>query len=198
MFHPATLLFAWLVFALALQWLDVFWLIAVAAICVILALALAPKHTRALLWRSRWLLLSLAMLCFFATPGEYLPGFAGTIGLTYEGARQGAEQSGRLLAMLASLALLHRQLGTAGLLAGLHWLLQPFAWREKTVVRLMLVLDTVERRRAISWREWLTPAAYEEPALPARLTLSLPRFHAADAGLMLLLVATLVVVLSGR
>lgn len=197
MFHPATLLLAWLVFALGLQWLGVFWLIAVAAICVTLALALAPKRTRALLWRSRWLLLSLAILYFFATPGEYLPGLAGTLGLTYEGARLGAEQMGRLLAMLASLALLHRQLGTSGVLAGLHCLLQPFAWCEKTVVRLMLVLETVERRRAIPWREWLTPAAHEEAELPARLTLSMPRFHAADVGLLLLLAGIVIVVLSG-
>lgn len=196
MFHPATLLLAWLVFALGLQWLGVFWLIAVAAICVVLALTLAQERTRGLLRRSRWLLLSLAVLYFFATPGEYLPGFAGALGLTYEGVRQGAEQMGRLLAMLASLALLHRQLGTPGLLAGLHWLMQPFVWREKTVVRLMLVLETVERRRAIPWREWLTPAAHEEPELPVRLTLSMPRFHAADVGLVLLLAGILIALLS--
>lgn len=195
MFHPATLLLAWLVFTLSLQWLDVFWLIAVGALCVVLALTLARERTRGLLRRSRWLLLSLAVLYFFATPGEYLPGFAGALGLTHEGLRQAAEQIVRLLAMLASLALLHRQLGTPGLLAGLHWLLWPFAWREKTVVRLMLVLEMVERRRAISWREWLAPADDEMPELPARLTLSMPRFHAADAGLLLLLAATLTVVL---
>ncbi|MFN3884754.1 MAG: hypothetical protein ACK4Q4_08355 [Rhodocyclaceae bacterium] len=198
MFHPASLLLSWLAFALGLQWLDVFWLMSAAVICVMFALMLAPGRTRALLWRSRWLLLSLAILYSFATPGEYLPGLWGAFGLTEEGVEQGAEQIGRLLAMLASLALLHWRLGTSGLLAALYWLLRPFAWRDKSVVRLMLVLEAVERQRKIPWREWLTPASHEEPTLPARLTLTLPRFHVIDAGLSLVLAILLIVSLFGR
>lgn len=197
MFHPASLLLAWLAFALGLQWLNVFWLIAVAAICVILALVLALRHTRALLRRSRWLLLSLVILYSFATPGEYLPGLGGTLGLTQEGIREGAEQVGRLLAMLASLALLHQRLGTPGLLTALYWLSRPLVGRDKTVVRLMLVLETVERQREISWREWLAPADPETSGLPVRLTLSMPPFHAADGGLSLLVAIVLIVLLAG-
>lgn len=197
MFHPASLLLAWLAFALGLQWLGVFWLITVAAICVMLALVLAPGRTRALLRRSRWLLLSLTILYLFATPGEYLPGVGGTLGITQEGLGQGAEQIGRLLAMLASLALLHWRLGTPGLLAALYWLMRPFPWRDETVVRLMLVLETVERQRKIPWQEWLTPADHEEHALPARLTLALPRFRVADAGFSLILATVLIVLLFG-
>ncbi|WP_172600037.1 CbiQ family ECF transporter T component [Sulfuricystis multivorans] len=185
MFHPASLLLAWLAFAFALQWLSVIWLAAVAAACIALAIVLASDRTRALLRRTRWLLLSLLMLYLFFTPGEYLPGMAGTLGLTHEGLRRGAEQIGRLLTLLASLALLHRQLGTTGLLAGLHWLLTPFAWREKTVVRLMLVLDTVERQRAMPWREWLMPSDIGASGLPSTLTLTMPRFRAIDCALML-------------
>ncbi len=184
-FHPASLLLAWLVFALGLQWLSLLWLAVVASSCIALAIVLASNRTRALLRRTRWLLLSLLILYLFFTPGEYLPGMAGTLGLTHEGLRQGAEQICRLLALLASLALLHRQLGTTGLLVGLYWLLSPFAWREKTVVRLMLVLDTVERQRARPWREWLMPIVIGESELPASLTLTMPRFCAIDLALML-------------
>jgi len=184
MFHPASLLLAWFAFALSLQWLKFAWLLAVAFCCTLLALLLARERSYGLLRRSRWLLLSLAGLYFFATPGEYLPGLAGSLGLTREGVHLGAEQIARLVAMLASLALLHRLSGTAGLLAALYWLLTPFAWREKTVVRLLLVLETLEKQKAISWQEWLAPAA---EAQPARMTLSLPAFGAADYGLLTLL-----------
>jgi hypothetical protein len=184
MFHPASLLLAWLVFALGLQWLKVAWLTAIAALCLLCAVLLARERSYGLLRRSRWLMLSLGGLYLFATPGEYLPGLAGALGLTYEGVRLGAEQIGRLLAMLASLALLHHWLGTAGLLAALHGLLKPFPWRERTVVRLMLALEALERQQGLSWQEWLSPA---EEALPSRLTLTAPSFRPADYALLALL-----------
>lgn len=191
MFHPASLLLAWLAFALGLQWLEVFWLVGAAAGSVTIALLHARERSLALLRRSRWLLLSLALLYFFTTPGEYLPGLAGKFGVTHEGLRQGVAQISRLLAMLASLALLHRRLGTSGLLAALHWLLRPFAWRDKTVVRLMLVLETVERQKPIPWRQWLSSSASGEDAPLSRLTLTLPGFHLVDLALLTTLTAFL-------
>jgi len=191
MLHPATLLLSWLAFAVSLQWLTVAWVSVLAASCICLALLLATERSVNLLRRSRWLLLSLAVLYLFATPGEYLPGILGDIGLTLEGLHQGGEQIGRLLAMLASLALLHQSVGTQGLLAGFHSLLKPFPWRQTTVVRLMLVLEYVEQKQQVGWREWLSPIAQKQTMLEDTLVLARPRFGWRDGILALLVLVAL-------
>jgi hypothetical protein len=160
MFHPATLLLSWVGVALSLQWCRWPWLLPLLLITAILSFWLAARRSRQLLWRARWLLFSLLLLFLFATPGEFLPGLAGQLGMTREGLEQGAEQIGRLLILLLSLALLHEQLGNQGLMSGLYWLLMPFAWRDITVVRLMLVLEYVEEKSSVSaWRQWFSERA---------------------------------------
>lgn len=173
MFHPASLLVSWAAFALILQWVPLPYLLALATASLLLAAILAPVRSRNLLWRSRWLLLSLGILFLFFTPGEYLPGIAGRLRMSYEGLSLAGEHLGRLLAMLASLAVLHEGIGTAGLLAGLYWLLRPFSWREVTVVRLMLVLEYVEQRQKIGWREWLASGGSMEGFAENRTSLGL-------------------------
>jgi energy-coupling factor transport system permease protein len=190
MWHPASLLLTWLGFALLLQWVAPHWLALLALVAVLLSLFVAGERSRNLLRRSRWLLLSLLLLFLFATPGEYLPGIWGRLGLTYEGLRQGGEQLSRLLAMLSSLAVLHQQLGTQGLLTGFHWLLAPFPWCRATVVRLFLVIEFVEQRGRLGWREWLAPEA--EPAVaPDCFVLAIPALHARDRLLIACLLAAL-------
>lgn len=179
MWHPASLLLTWLGFALALQWVSLSWLMFLAVASLIFSLAGARQRSRNLLRRSRWLLLSLLVLFLFATPGEFLPGIWGQLGFTYEGLEQAAEQLGRLLAMLSSLALLHQRLGTQGLLVGFHWLLAPFPWRRATVVRLLLVLEFVERKSRLGWREWLLPEN-EHVSAPDAYTLAMPPLHGRD------------------
>jgi hypothetical protein len=196
MLHPAALLFTWFGFALALQWLPLTWLFVIALLCVVLALTMASQRSFNLLRRSRWLLISLAMLYFFATPGEYLPSIAGDIGMTYEGLLQGSEQIGRLLAILTSLALLHQAMGTKGLLTGLYSLLKPFPWREATVVRLMLVLEHVEQKHRVSWREWLLPGVPPDGQLPEMLHLTLPRFRWRDVALLLAVLGALLIMIA--
>ena len=179
MWHPLTLLLAWLAFALLLQWLPIHLLIGVAAASLVLAFSLAYERSRNLLKRSRWLLLSLVMVFLFLTPGEYLPGIGGDLGVTYDGLRHAGEHLGRLLALLTSLALLHEKVGTPGLLTGLYCLLWPFAWREATVVRLMLVLEFVEQKQQVGWREWLIGEA-SPAAAPENFRLPMPPLHLRD------------------
>jgi hypothetical protein len=62
------------------------------------------------------------------------------------------------VALLLSLAILHELMSTQGMLKSLHCLLHRFSWGEATVVRLMLVLDYIEGKSQIAWREWLKPA----------------------------------------
>lgn len=190
MLHPVVPLLTWLIFAIGLQWLALSWLIVVAGASFVLACLTAAERTANLLRRSRWLLLSLVVLYGFATPGEYLPGIPGDIGMSWDGLHHGAVQLGRLLAMLTSLAVLHQAVGTHGLLAGLHSLLKPFPWRAVTVLRLMLVLDYVERKQQIGWREWLAPQIPNHETLPDRLTLTVPHFRWIDV-IVLLFIATL-------
>lgn len=155
MWHPATLLVVWISFALLLQAASPRLLFALFTVSLVLSAVCAAARSFRLLRRSRWLLLSIALLFLFFSPGEYLPGLPGQLGMTYEGIERTGEQLGRLLAILLSLALLHEHIGTPGLLAGLYRLLGPFSWRDTTVVRLMLVLEFVDEKREISWREWL-------------------------------------------
>lgn len=185
-FHPTALLLVWIGFALSLQWAGISIVLAAAVLSLAAALYIAPARCRNLLYRSRWLLLSLALLFVFFTPGEYLDGMAGSIGVTREGLRFCAEHLGRLLALLASLALLHEYLGTQGLLAGLYMLMAWSPWREATVVRLMLVLEYVERRPPDNWRVWLADEAAVDGE-EAVLRLSRQEFHTRDLALIVTL-----------
>ncbi len=184
MWHPATLLVTWIGFALILPAASSGLLAGLLIVSLLLAAAFAPVRTLRLIRRSRWLLLSIGVLFLFFSPGEYLPGFAGRIGLTYEGIGHSAEQLARLLAILVSLALLHERIGTQGLLAGLYVLLWPFGWREATVVRLMLVLEFVEEKRNAGWREWLAQGQPLPTDTCEHFTLAMPRLHFRDVAVM--------------
>lgn len=153
--HPASLLLAWACFAVILQGIDWPWILFPALLCLVWAQLRAPLRNRRMLLRTRWLLLSLLILFSFFTPGEFLPGLAGEFGLTIEGVRSAVEHGGRLIALLSSLALLHELIGTLGMLSGLYFLLGPGRWREKTIVRLMLILEWIEAKQYPDWRVWL-------------------------------------------
>ena len=157
--HPAALLVLWAGYAFLLQLSSATGLVIVALVMLPIALYGAGEATRKLLVRIRWLLLTIAVMFAFATPGEMLPGYLGEAGMTWDGMRQGIEHVLRLVLLLAALALLHERLGNDGIVAGLHWLLTPLAhWRDlrqRLVVRLMLVVDHVENATPGSWRGWL-------------------------------------------
>lgn len=158
-FHPATLLLGWVAFVAVVQSMSIASLGWVAVFVVPLCLLSARRRTLQLVRRARWLLLSIVVLFALATPGQRVPGSLGDLGLTIDGLLLAAEHAVRLLLLLATLALVHERLGTAGFMAGLHWLLAPLAgWRtlrERIVVRLMLVLDYVETAPLGDWRAWL-------------------------------------------
>ncbi|MBS3934532.1 MAG: hypothetical protein KGZ43_00030 [Sulfuritalea sp.] len=180
MLHPVTLLASWFAFALGLQWAGFASLIVLSCACLGAAAVLAARRCRNLLRRARWLLLSLAVLYFLATPGVYVAGFPGELGVTQDGLLRGGEQIARLVALLASLALLHQVTGSAGLLGGLYWLLKPLPSGEATVVRLMLALEYLERERPVDWREWILPGAGGAESHQGVLVLRTPPFRRRD------------------
>lgn len=155
-----------------------------------LCLLSARRRTRQLVRRTRWLLLSIMVLFALATPGQRLSGSLGDLGLTVDGLLLATEHAIRLLLLLATLAVVHERLGTAGFMAGLHWLLAPLAgWRtlrERIVVRLMLVLDYVETAPLGDWRAWLVA----DMAGPNRLHLAVRRARLADWAMIALLLGS--------
>lgn len=175
-FHPATLLTAWGLFALAVQQAPLGTLAIIAALTLPAAWLRAPARSWSLLRRARWLILSIALLFAFATPGRPL-----AAGVTLEGLDMAAEHGLRLLLLLASLAVVHEILGNNGLLAGLHLLLAPLAYwrnlRERIVARLMLVLEYVENGPgAGGWRAWVS-----DPPSEATESLALPSYGVSAA-----------------
>lgn len=157
MLHPATLLAAWAVcvFLLPLAPLSVLPILLALALATALA---ARRRTLILLRRARWLLLSIAVLFAFATPGLSVPGWPGQLGMTQDGLLAAGEHLSRLLILLTTLAVVHERLQTAGLLTGLYTLMAPLrpAWRERIVVRLMLVIEFIEHGDGrAGWRHWL-------------------------------------------
>ncbi|WIM06595.1 MAG: hypothetical protein OHM77_04840 [Candidatus Nitricoxidivorans perseverans] len=155
MIHPAILLIAWVGLAFALQALSLAGLAVASVFLLPLAAWRARRRTFRLLARARWLFISLALLFAFGTtsgqPFEVIPG------ATVEGLRMAGEHCLRLLLLLASLASMHEILGTSGLMKGFYALLWPILGqklRDRTVVRLMLVLDYAETPK--DWRAWLS------------------------------------------
>lgn len=181
MFHPATLLLLWAEFVLVLPLLPLAILAVLALLACVPALRYARTRTRVLLRRARWLFLSIALLFAFATPGLTMPGPLGQIGMTQDGLVLAVEHGARLLLLLATLAVLHEHLGTMGIVTGLHWLLGPLGrwhdWRERIVVRLMLVVEFVESGNGGGgWRDWMG----ESDMGPRSLTLAIRRARWPD------------------
>ena len=193
--HPAALLALWLGFVILLQPFAATGLAITTLLVLPLALHGAGETTRKLLFRTRWLLLTIAVLFALATPGGKLPRLLGEAGMTWDGLHQGLEHVLRLVLMLAALALLHKRLGNDGIVTGLHWLLTPLAdWRDlrqRVVVRLMLVLDHVDNAAPGHWRGWLTE---DDAAGADRLTLSVRPTRLRDWVAFMAVAAALIIV----
>ena len=144
----------WFGMAVLVAMSDVYVRIGIAAAFFLLALLFSAQRMMRMLRRARWLLLAICGMGLFLTPGEFLPGVPGDWGITYEGLRIVGGQTGLILALLSSLSLLHERLGNQGILAALFALLQPLPNRSVTIVRLMLVIEWVERDE-VHWRDWI-------------------------------------------
>lgn len=116
-----------------------------------------------MLWRVRWLLLSMFVIFSWGVPGE--PLWAGLIAPSQEGVAEALTHSGRLLLVLLLVAIFLETMPLPDLLSATHRLLQPLRRLrldpDRGVVRLMLVLRYVETLpRPRDWRTLLdAPAA---------------------------------------
>jgi hypothetical protein len=111
-----------------------------------------------LIWRTRWLLLSLLAIFAWGAAGE--PLWDGDMAPTREGVDEALKHLGRLLLVLVAVAAFLEFMSLADLLAAAHALLAPLRCLgvdpDRGMVRLMLALRYVESLpRPRDWRSLL-------------------------------------------
>ena len=144
--HPATRLFVWLVLLVAAQFLSGMALAVICLITPILGTQVMRRGWR-LIWRARWLLLSLMVVFAWGTAGE--PLWNSAWAPTHEGFLEAIKHLGRMFLVLIFVAAFLEFMPLADLLSATHALLLPFSRyggmdSTRGVVRLMLVLRYVE------------------------------------------------------
>ena len=179
-----------------LQQLELRWLLGATLLAVILACKAAPTRFSRLLRRSRFLLLALFLIYAVATPGERLLCMPEWLPLRREGCELALQHILGLVALLASLAVLLERMQLERLIAGLYSVSLPLALigvaRDRAALRLLLVLDGLQRRPKLGWRDWLTP----EPAADREaVRIDRDPWRAADYCLLaLIVIATVLLV----
>ena len=143
--HPATRLVIWLVLLVAVQFLSGVALAGVCLVTPVLGTRVMRRGWR-LIWRARWLLLSLLAVFAWGTAGETL--WSSAWAPTYEGVLEAIKHLGRMFLVLVFVAAFLEFMPLADLISGSHALLLPFRRcgmdSTRGVVRLMLVLRYVE------------------------------------------------------
>lgn len=178
--HPSLRLLLWAAVVLLLQRLGGSGLALLLVLAYVLAGASVRNRWSRLVWRSRWLLLVLALTYVLSTPGEavvagYWP--------TWEGLLAGLEQAGRIVAVLGAVGWLLATTPVERLVAGIYGLALALRGRragqgraERAAVRLALVLRYAENARGSDWRlllrdpvdSRLEPVVIDLPALRGR------------------------------
>ncbi|GAA5161348.1 hypothetical protein [Viridibacterium curvum] len=160
--HPAVLVTAGLFCIVALQGLSgyAFWLLWLAVLGVAAGCNLRPL--RRMLWRSKWIFLSILILFSWQTPGRAVLVDFWRLSPSVEGVLLSVEHAARLAGMIGVIVILMSRLQLADWVAALHVLVAPCRWlgicTDRFSVRLTLVLEAVstERPRRPTWHEVLT------------------------------------------
>lgn len=160
--HPVVRLLVWGVAAVVAQLAAGPSLALLVAVSAGMAAAFARLRFWRLLRRTRWLLLAIFSLFAWATPGVLLLPNIAAMSPTVDGLVLGATHLGRLIVVVASLALLLQTTPSEDLVGAFFSLLAPFRSfgvdRGRIAVRLLLVIEYVESAQPRSWRDWLDPA----------------------------------------
>ncbi|HTH40952.1 MAG TPA: CbiQ family ECF transporter T component [Rhodocyclaceae bacterium] len=185
MFHPASLLLLWAAGVVALQFFPLVPTLVATLASALAAWWLGRGLFLRLLKRSRWLFLTMAILFLCLSPGIRLPSPFGELGLTKEGLDFALEHTGRLLTMLALLALLLSHLSHRGVVSGFYLLMAPFRFfdgRRSLAVRLMLTLEAVAGKDGQDWRSLLHESTKgPDSAADSLLTLAAPAWTWRDS-----------------
>lgn len=189
MINPTVKIISLMVFAVMVQRMQTIPL----AICAGgMVVAIGLKHATdylLLLKRARWLLISIALIYAYATPGEFVRGIPDAWAPTYEGLQGGVLQALRLVLMLAALALLLATSSRAQFMAGIYQLLKPFrclgTQPERFAARLWLTLHYVEHMppgtlKTLRQQGWNLSALENLDEGPEQVVLEFASWHWPD------------------
>ena len=190
MLHPAARILLWCGWAVAVERAALSPLI-ILAVATTTAFLFAPVRTYLLrlLRRTRLLIAVLLLTYAYVLPGVALwPGLDG-LSPTVEGLQQGTLRVGRLLLMLAGLAMLLAYTSRPRLIYGLYTLAKPLTWfgfdRRAFAVRLGLTLDYVEQvPKGTRWLDRLRAPLPDDMA-PTTYTLHAERWQTLDSAVIL-------------
>jgi len=157
--HSGSILLIWLAGVTLVQLLSPEVLALALGAALLLAFMFAPARMRRLVRRVRILLLVIAVLFAWFTPGEaVLPAWP-SISPSREGLEMAFLHGGRLLAVVCAVALLLERLPADRLVSGLYALCRPLAGvglsAERLALRLMLVFRYVDGASGRDWKGWL-------------------------------------------
>ncbi len=156
--HPALLIMSWCLLVALMQRVELTSLVLIAGVILAVSAYVAADKFLQLLRRTRWVLLSLVVIYAYATPGQALLPMLGDWSPVREGLIDGAGQLLKLLAALASLAILLEKLPRIQLIAGLYRLLMPVKFlgisRERCAIRLALTLHYAEEAMLCKNTPW--------------------------------------------
>lgn len=199
--HPATRILLWCGWAVTVERAAQTPLI-LLAVAAATAFLFAPARLQLLrlLRRTRWLLLVLLLTYAYLLPGTAWWPSLGWASPALEGVQQGALRVGRLVLLLAGLALLLASTSRPRLIYGLYVLARPLTWlgfnRRAFAVRLGLTLDYVERApKPAKWLDALRVPLPDE-ATPTTYTLEAERWQSRDSAVILMGLLGMVIVLA--
>jgi len=157
-FHPAAQILTWCLLVVSMQAMALGALLMAAGLILMSAFAISRHKFIQLMRRTRWIMLSLLLIYAYSTPGQPLSDWLGMFSPSREGLVDGLLQLTRLLAALASLAILLDQLQRQQLIVGLYALFAPLQWiglsRERIAVRLALTLHYAEAAMLRDTHAW--------------------------------------------
>jgi energy-coupling factor transporter transmembrane protein EcfT len=168
--HSGLILILWLAAVASVQLLSLSALAAVVPLCAAVAGVIAPVRLLRLLRRVRVLLVAIAILFAWFTPGEALFHDWPRLGPTREGLALAVLHAARLIAVVCAVAVLLERLSLQRLVGGLHAISRPLRLigvsPERLALRLLLVLRYVEAspqgHGKPRWRDWLLAESEEE------------------------------------
>jgi len=197
--HPAVQILVWIMLALLVQRLQGVVLLVTCAFLIALAIALCAEQMSSLMRRTRWIMIVLLLIYAYTTPGVAVLSQFGALSPTWEGLSDGATQLGRLLSVLAALAILLALLSQTRLISGLYSLMYPLVWfglsRERFAVRLALTLENAEsamRDTASDWRMTIGDALQPNRSGTSHIELDVQAFGLIDVLVLLASVALMI------
>ncbi len=199
--HPAARILLWCGWAVAVERaaLPLLPILAVASATAFL-FASARIQLLILLRRTRWLMVVLLLTYAYVLPGTLVWPSLEWASPSAVGLWQGTLRVGRLLLMLAGLAVLLAYTPRPRLIYGLYVLARPLTWigfdRRAFAVRLGLTLDYVEHApKPVRWLDALH-APLPDDAEPDSYTLHAERWQARDSAVILAAVLLVGIVLA--